>query len=79
MPTAIRPFMPLHRAIEDVLRCSGEYVEAVRTGDLKRIKAEYLRLQAAVDSCARAEAAHTASIDASGQPILNVLAGGVAS
>jgi len=78
MATVIRPFMTLHHAIEDVLRCSGEYVEAVRTGDLKRIKAEYLRLQAAVDSCTRAEAAHLASIDASGQPILKVIVGGAA-
>jgi hypothetical protein len=77
--TAIRPFIALHSAIEDVLRCSGDYVAAIRSGDLERIKTDYLRFEAAVGICARAKAAHVASIDCSGEPILDVLPGGIAS
>ena len=77
MTAVIRPFLALHSAIEDVVRCSTDYVEAVRSGDLERVTPEYARFEAAVETCARAQAAHVTSTDGSRAPILQVICGGL--
>ena len=79
MATVVRPFIALHSAIDDVVRYSADYVEAVRSEDLQRVRTEYARLEAAVEGCARARAAHIASTAGSGAPILHVICGGLAS
>ena len=79
MATVVRPFIALHSAIDDVVRHSADYVEAVRSEDLQRVRTEYAGLEAAVEVCARARAAHIASTDGSSGPILQVICGGLVS
>lgn len=79
MTTCIRPFMPLHTAVDDVLTAAADFVVATHQRSPADMSRAFSALEAAVDAHARAQAAQRTSLDSSGIPCLAVICGGAQS